>query len=297
MKILVIGGTRFFGKELVSKLGEQGHEVTIVSRGNQKLPTSKALSHILADRDDLEGPLNELGTYWDVVYDQICYCSNDAAATLRAIEGKAGKLIIASSEAVYENGLNKHETDFDPSTFSYETGSRSDFSYAEGKRNAEGFLFQNANLSVIAARIPFVLGIDDYTKRLEQIIKAVAKGEPIYVPSLGARLSMISSSEIASALCNLKEVDFDGPLNIAPKTPISTGYLLNQIENIVGKKAQLEDSPEVGLISDFLTSSNRSIDPSRLEEYGIEISAIDTWLSTLIREIASQEVSSPPANT
>ena len=33
MKILVIGGTRYFGIHMVHKLLEQGHEVTIATRG------------------------------------------------------------------------------------------------------------------------------------------------------------------------------------------------------------------------------------------------------------------------
>lgn len=33
MKILVFGGTRFFGKKLVERLVSEGHEVTIGTRG------------------------------------------------------------------------------------------------------------------------------------------------------------------------------------------------------------------------------------------------------------------------
>ena len=33
MKILVIGGTRYFGIHMVNKLLEQGHEITIATRG------------------------------------------------------------------------------------------------------------------------------------------------------------------------------------------------------------------------------------------------------------------------
>lgn len=38
MKILVIGGSRYFGIHMVNKLLEQGHEVTIATRG--KTPDS-----------------------------------------------------------------------------------------------------------------------------------------------------------------------------------------------------------------------------------------------------------------
>ena len=36
MKILVIGGTRFFGIHMVRELLAQGHAVTIATRGNVK---------------------------------------------------------------------------------------------------------------------------------------------------------------------------------------------------------------------------------------------------------------------
>ncbi len=38
MKILVIGGTRYFGIHMVNKLLERGHKVTIATRG--KTPDS-----------------------------------------------------------------------------------------------------------------------------------------------------------------------------------------------------------------------------------------------------------------
>ena len=34
MKVLVIGGTRFFGIHMVNELLSKGHEVTIATRGN-----------------------------------------------------------------------------------------------------------------------------------------------------------------------------------------------------------------------------------------------------------------------
>lgn len=36
MKVLVIGGTRFFGISMVNALLENGHDVTVATRGNAK---------------------------------------------------------------------------------------------------------------------------------------------------------------------------------------------------------------------------------------------------------------------
>ena len=52
MKILVIGGTRDFGKITVRKLLERGDNVTVYSRGNIKPEFWNDVDHIAGDRTD-----------------------------------------------------------------------------------------------------------------------------------------------------------------------------------------------------------------------------------------------------
>ena len=52
MKILVMGGTRFVGKSLVSKLLNQNHDIDIFTRGNKSNPDNTNL--IKGDRNDIE---------------------------------------------------------------------------------------------------------------------------------------------------------------------------------------------------------------------------------------------------
>ena len=49
MKILVLGGTRFFGKRAVEKLVDNGHEVTIATRGNTPAPFDERVKHVILD--------------------------------------------------------------------------------------------------------------------------------------------------------------------------------------------------------------------------------------------------------
>ena len=53
MKILVIGGTRDFGKITVRKLLERGDNVTVYSRGNIKPEFWNDVDQIAGDRPDL----------------------------------------------------------------------------------------------------------------------------------------------------------------------------------------------------------------------------------------------------
>ena len=48
MKILVMGGTRFVGKPLVARLQDQGHALTLFTRG--RLPSPEGVESIQGDR-------------------------------------------------------------------------------------------------------------------------------------------------------------------------------------------------------------------------------------------------------
>ena len=74
MKVLVIGGTRYLGKLLVQNLLNEGHDVSIISRGNQQPNWWNQIKHIKADRSnkiELESGLK--GMEFDWVFDSQAY--------------------------------------------------------------------------------------------------------------------------------------------------------------------------------------------------------------------------------
>ena len=178
-KVLVLGGTRFFGRKLVELLIADGHDVTIVTRGKLANPFGDTVKHIIVDRRDTNAFSNVFeGQYYDIVYDNICYSPNEAKALCDIFNGKMGKLIFTSTLATYDaDGKAKCEADFDPYTYSIQMGDTEDFTYGEGKRQAEAVFFKYATCPVVAVRFPIVMGIDDYTERLHFHVKHVANEE------------------------------------------------------------------------------------------------------------------------
>ena len=86
MKILVIGGTKFFGIHMVWALLEKGHDVTIATRGRAKDPFGDKVSRILLDHSDPESMKAALsGKHFDVAIDKIAYCSNDIKYLMDAV--------------------------------------------------------------------------------------------------------------------------------------------------------------------------------------------------------------------
>ncbi len=72
--VLVLGGTRFFGKNLVELLLQQGHEVTLLTRGQTTDPFGEQIHRLIADRTDEQALQQAVGDQsYDVVYDNICY--------------------------------------------------------------------------------------------------------------------------------------------------------------------------------------------------------------------------------
>ncbi|HEY4554390.1 MAG TPA: NAD-dependent epimerase/dehydratase family protein, partial [Bacillaceae bacterium] len=51
---LILGGTRFFGKELVRCLLDKGVDVTIATRGKSGNPFGEEVRQLIADRYDTE---------------------------------------------------------------------------------------------------------------------------------------------------------------------------------------------------------------------------------------------------
>lgn len=78
MNILVIGGTRYFGIHMVNKLLEQGHDITIATRGKTPDSYGDRVKRIIIERTNEESMRKVLqGKYFDVVIDKIAYCSDD----------------------------------------------------------------------------------------------------------------------------------------------------------------------------------------------------------------------------
>ncbi|MDE6777114.1 MAG: NAD-dependent epimerase/dehydratase family protein, partial [Oscillospiraceae bacterium] len=100
MNILIVGGTRFFGIPMVKRILENGHDVTIATRGNYNNIFNKKVRHVIMDKTNGNSVKNTLGSeIYDVVIDKVAYSSNDVKSLLENVCCK--RYIQMSSCAVY----------------------------------------------------------------------------------------------------------------------------------------------------------------------------------------------------
>ncbi|WP_026663463.1 NAD-dependent epimerase/dehydratase family protein [Butyrivibrio proteoclasticus] len=86
MKILVVGGTRFFGIPMVNALLHNGHEITIATRGNSKPNFYGSVEYVVVDRMSSASVKEALGgRHFDLIIDKIAYSSNDVKALLENV--------------------------------------------------------------------------------------------------------------------------------------------------------------------------------------------------------------------
>lgn len=280
MKILVIGGTRFFGIQMVNELLEKGHEVTIATRGKSSDVYGNRVKRVLIDRTDEEGMKSAFdGKHYGVVIDKIAYCSNDIKGAMETID--CDRYIHMSSTAVYEpKHINTVESDYNGVTRKMVWGDRKDFTYDEGKRQAENVLWQKyPNKNWLAVRYPFVVGKDDYTKRLLYYVEHTMKSVPMNIDNLNAQMGYIHSDEAGKFLAFLVDKDVRGAINGCARGTISIREILDYVEKKTGAKAIIDKTGEE---APYNGEPEYSINTEKAEVSGFQFSVLHDWLYELL---------------
>ena len=280
MKILMLGGTRFFGVHAVRALLGQGHHVTIATRGNVQDPFGETVTRVRMDRSDPVQVASALGgSRYDVICDNISYCSNDVKALLDAVS--CDRYIQTSSASVYANlALNTSEKGFDPLCHTLEWCSRTDHPYDEIKRQGECALFQAyPALPGVAVRYPYVIGDDDYTGRLFFYVAHVANGIPMMMDNPDNRLGFIHSAEAGRFLAWCASQSFTGPVNASSAGTVTCAEIVSHVEARTGKKAVLDKEGEP---CPYNGDDSFSLDTARAQGLGFSFSDTRDWIFQLL---------------
>ncbi|WP_342425193.1 NAD-dependent epimerase/dehydratase family protein [Paenibacillus sp. FSL L8-0502] len=287
-KILVLGGTRFFGKRLVERLLESSeNSVTILTRGQTSDSFGDRVQRICADRTDQQALAKAVGEQvWDVVYDNICFSPDEASEACRIFDAKAKRYIVTSSLSVYDSRPEVlTESIFDPQAYPVRKGGKDDFTYQEAKRQAEAVFMQQATFPVVAVRFPIVLGTDDYTKRLHFHIEHVREGTEIGVPNAAAQISFIRSDEAADFLFWLGHTPLTGPVNACSDGTVRIGEIISIIEQVTGKQAVMKEKTADEHMSPFGITQSWYMDTSKAQSEGYSFLSLNEWLPELITSL------------
>ncbi len=103
MKILVIGGTQFVGRHIVTTLLADGDDVTLFHRGTTNPGLFPKAEHRLGDRND---DLSALATgTWDATIDTSAYVPRQVRSLAEVLGGRGGRYVHISSVSAYAEPL------------------------------------------------------------------------------------------------------------------------------------------------------------------------------------------------
>ncbi len=104
MKILVIGGSYFFGRVFVMQAVKE-HEITVANRGTYSM-AEFGVRQMICDRRDVS-VWQACREDYDVIVDFCAYEKGDVAKVLQNLSGNAGQYIFVSTVDVYRRGTGK----------------------------------------------------------------------------------------------------------------------------------------------------------------------------------------------
>jgi 2'-hydroxyisoflavone reductase len=201
MRVLVIGGTLFIGRETVQRLAARGHEVTVLHRRDRH-DLGPGIANVQADRSDLTtvGRVLRDGRYdavFDFAYDwEKGTTAGQVEAAARSCGSGLQRYVFMSSIAAYGPGLDRRESD--PLVPDDHPNP-----YAQQKASSERALFRMHAASRFPAttfRPPFVHGPRQPFYREQFFWDRLRDGRPIILADQGeAPIQWVFVSDLADA--------------------------------------------------------------------------------------------------
>ena len=193
MQILVIGGTGFIGPPLIRQLVAAGHQVTALHRGRSVASLPAEVKIMRGNRHEVKSIAADFKRLApDVVIDLICYTEAEATGLMQAFSGFAGRVVVVSSQDVYQaygnlTGLEHHAPATTPLTedaplresrYPYRQFARwqDERNYHYDKILAEQAVMSDAGLPGTVLRMPCVYGPRDHKHRTFEYLKRMADG-------------------------------------------------------------------------------------------------------------------------
>lgn len=215
MKILVIGGSYFYGRVFVM-LAAKEHEITVVNRGTYSMEELGA-KQLTGDRRD-ETFWQNLKEDYQVIVDFCGYESGDVAKVLENYCGQVKQYIFISTVDVYRRGIGGRKTEdtpFETRTIPGEAGA-----YIAGKRALEQEVSEVCsakNINYTILRPAILYGPYNYAPRESVFIQMAVQNHVLpQLTDADGRFQFTYVKDAAEAIgkCLLNEKTFGQSYNL-----------------------------------------------------------------------------------
>jgi 2'-hydroxyisoflavone reductase len=237
MRILVLGGTRFIGRHLVTEALVRDHEMTLLCRARTPSPFVGIVRHVVTDRRaPTEEAVQVLGESWDAVIDTCATDVDDLRATTPLLRD-VSTYVLLSTCGVYRPAT-RALTERSP-TIQAELTNPTRAS-ASRKLRCERYLTRHIARTggrLLVARLGVVTGAYDYSDRLAYWLERALRGGELLVPMHPEQpLQLIDAHDVACFLIETLPSAVAGVVNVAgPRR--TAGDIIDQVIECAGGHA------------------------------------------------------------
>jgi nucleoside-diphosphate-sugar epimerase len=295
LNIIIIGGTRFIGPFVVTKLIERGNNVTVFHRSRSQAGLPDQVTHMYGDRKDL----NDFKTQFekckpDVVVDMIPITEQHAQGLIAVCKGMTQRIVAISSQDVYraygvllgkEGGVEKQPSDEDAPLRQILYPYRGEQLRADDdprkvlddydKIPIENIIMNTPGIEGTVLRLPMVYGPNDYQHRLFEHLKRMDDDRPAIIVSEDLarwRTSRGYVENVAHAIALAVTDDHakNRIYNVAEPDDFSEADWIRQVAQAAGWTGEVVTVPReklpAGFIPDFNTGQHLTADTTRIRK-------------------------------
>jgi 2'-hydroxyisoflavone reductase len=236
MKLLVIGGGKFFGAALVDAALAAGHEVSVVQRGLTSRPAPPGVEVLAGDRTtDLPALLE--GQRFDAVVDTCGYMPQEVRAASDLLRDRAGRYCFISSISAYlgdaTGELVEDASPLDERAPSHEELDMED--YGLRKVQCERVVLDAFGDRGLVVRPGLIVGPRDHSDRFTYWPRRLSEPGPVLVPhGPDYEFQVIDNRDLAAFVLRLVTDGRSGAVNA-----VSPRYTWKDLVEVCGYDGEL----------------------------------------------------------
>lgn len=249
MKLLIIGGTRFLGRHLVTAAVARGHNLTLFNRGRYSSEIDKDVEAIQGDRNSDLSKLR--GRSWDAVVDTCGMLPRAVRASAEVLSDSVEHYTFISTQNVYADVSSPGVNETSP--LARLTSQQLDEAYAIDSSGEPSYgklygglkaLSEQAVAEVMPNRVltirpGLIVGPYDYTDRFTYWVARVARGGEVLAPGDPDRfIQFIDVRDLAEWTVRMIESRETGAYNAnRPPETLTMKNLLDECKTVTQSDA------------------------------------------------------------
>jgi nucleoside-diphosphate-sugar epimerase len=312
--VLVVGGTRFVGYQLVWRLIARGHRVTLFNRGRLPDPFGARVERVHGDRRTPALAALVRARRFDATVDFAAYTAADVAPVVR--EPNVGHYVFISTGQVYlvRDGCSwpASEDDYDGPVAPepLDPVDKRNWRYGVDKRAAEDALasaWRSTRFPATRLRLPMVNGERDYYRRIEGYLWRLLDGGPVLLPDGGTHpVRHVYSGDVVLTIERIlgKPVTYGHAFNLSQDESPSLTDLVAFLAHLLGASARMITVPRAALraagldpvaVSPFSEPWMSQLDAARAKaELGFRPEPLERSLDKIVAAFLNHPPATPP---